>query len=98
MGAGVIAPMALQCADLEELHAISAKNLFPQVTTWIGFHRERVFRNYMRDFVALFAPHWSPRLIEQAATADSQSIADNIAQGIQIPLRNGCTVGLEVAA
>jgi LysR family cys regulon transcriptional activator len=98
MGAGVIAPMALQCDDLDDLVAISAKGLFPRVTTWVGVPRHRVFRRYMQDFVSLFAPHWPVELITQAATAETQEEVDRLAAAVTLPLRNGCTERLAEAA
>jgi len=64
MGVGVIAPMALQCTDLEDLHAACARGLFPTLTTWLGVPRDRAIRGYMLDFIALFAPHWPADSIE----------------------------------
>jgi LysR family cys regulon transcriptional activator len=98
MGVGVIAPMALQCDDLKDLHAVCAKGLFPQVTTWIGIPRDRVLRGYMREFIALFAPHWPQHMIEEAAGAPSQQLVDELAAGVILPVRNGCTEGLSIAA
>lgn len=98
MGAGVIAPMAMQCNELKDLIVVSAKGLFPRVTTWLGVPRDRVFRRYMLDFVSLFAPHWPTELIEQAAAAESQDEVDRLAAGVDLPLRNGCTEGLPQAA
>ena len=98
MGVGVVAPMALQCADLEDLHAIGATGLFPQVTTWLGIRRDRVFRTYMHEFVSLFAPHWPGEMIDQAASAASQEAVDSIAADIKLPVLNGCSKGLSVAA
>ncbi len=94
MGAGVIAPMALQCDEGRKLKALPAKGLFPRVTTWLGVPRDRVFRRYMVDFVALFAPHWPVPLIEQAAAAESQEEVDLLAAEVDLPLRNGCTEGV----
>ena len=98
MGVGVIAPMALLCDDLKDLNASCAKGLFPTVTTWLGFPRDKVLRQYMKDFIALFAPHWPDYLIEQAATAESQEIVDKLADDIDLPTRTGCTKGLAMAA
>lgn len=98
MGAAVIAPMALQCNERQDLKAVSAKGLFPRVTTWLGVPRDRVFRRYMAEFVSLFAPHWPFHLIEQAATAESQEEVDRLAAEIDLPLKNGCTEGLPQAA
>jgi LysR family cys regulon transcriptional activator len=98
MGVGVIAPMALLCDDLDDLTASCAKGLFPTVTTWLGFPRDKVLRQYMQDFIGLFAPHWPDYLIEQAATAESQEIVDKLAGDLDLPTRTGCTKGLPVAA
>lgn len=98
MGVGVIAPMALLCDDLDDLKASCAKGLFPTVTTWLGFPRDKVLRQYMQDFIGLFAPHWPDYLIEQAATAESQEIVDKLADDLDLPTRTGCTKGLPVAA
>ena len=40
MGVGVIASMAFECIDREDLVAIDAQDLFPRVTTWLGFPRD----------------------------------------------------------
>ena len=98
MGVGVIAPMALQCDELKELNAVCAKGLFPRVTTWVGVPRHRVFRRYMQDFIALFAPHWPVELIRDAATAETQEEVVRLSSGVQLPLKNGCTEGLAEAA
>ena len=98
MGAGVIAPMALQCDDLEDLVSISAKGLFPRVTTWVGVPRHRVFRRYMQDFISMFAPHWPLELISQAAAAETQEEVEQLAKNVTLPLRNGCTEKLADAA
>jgi LysR family cys regulon transcriptional activator len=90
MGVGVIASMAFECADREDLVAIDAKDLFPMVTTWLGFARDMVLRGYMVDFVHLFAPHYSPRLIRDVARAQDREHADELLKGIALPLRGGC--------
>ena len=59
-----------------DLVAIDARELFPQVTTWIGFPRDMVLRGYMVDFIHLFAPHYAPRLIRDTARAQSQEEVD----------------------
>jgi len=98
MGVGVIAPMALQCEDLEDLYAANATGLFPRVTTWLGVPRDRALRQYMLDFISLFAPHWPEHAIQQATTAESQEVVDRLAEDIDLPTRTGCSKGLPVAA
>ncbi len=90
MGVGVVASMAFECADREDLVAIDAKGLFPQVTTWLGFPRDMVLRAYMVEFINLFAPHYSPRLIRDAARAPTQEEVDDLVREIPLPLRGGC--------
>ena len=83
MGVGVIASMAFECADREDLVAIDASGLFPRVTTWLGFPRDMVLRGYMVDFIHLFAPHYSTRLIRDAARAQTPAKRSNdLLQGI----------------
>ncbi len=90
MGVGVIASMAYECQDREDLRAIDARGLFPQVTTWLGFPRDMVLRSFMVDFIHLFAPHYSPRLIREAAALPAQEQIDELLSGIVLPERGGC--------
>jgi LysR family cys regulon transcriptional activator len=90
VGVGVIASMAFECADREDLVAIEASQLFPRVTTWLGFPRDMVLRGYMVDFVHLFAPHYSPRLIRDAARAQTQAEVDELLLDIGLPIKGGC--------
>jgi LysR family cys regulon transcriptional activator len=90
MGVGVIASMAFECADREDLVAIDARELFPRVTTWLGFPRDMVLRGYMVDFVHLFAPHYSARQIRDAARAPTQAEVDELLREVPLPLKAGC--------
>lgn len=90
MGAGVIAAMAFECQDQEDLTAIDARDLFPQVTTWLGFPRDMVLRSYMVDFIHLLAPHYSRRLIQDAAELSSQDEVAALLEDIVLPVRGGC--------
>lgn len=85
MGVGVIAPMALQNGDLTDMIAINARDLFPTVTTWLGFPRYRVLRSYMKEFIAMFAPHWPRYLIERAIKAESRAIVDALTETLDLP-------------
>ncbi len=98
MGVGVVAPMAVLCEDLEDLHATCAKGMFPTVTTWIGMPRDRALRRYMIDFIGLFAPYWPREFIELATTANSQEVVDELAKKVDLPTLSGCEKGISVAA
>lgn len=98
MGVGVIASMAYECKDQESLKAIDAKGLFPRVTTWLGFPRDRVLRGYMVDFIHLFAPHYSPRLIRSAAALETQEQVNELLADLSLPVRGGCDQDTAAAA
>lgn len=97
MGVGVIASMAYECKDEEDLKAIDAKGLFPEVTTWLGFPRDRVLRAYMADFIHLFAPHYSLHMIRDAAGFETQKEVDELLKGVPLPVRGGCEDGADFA-
>ncbi len=90
MGVGVIASMAYECQDQQDLKAIDAKNLFPQVTTWLGFPKDIVLRSFMVDFIQLFAPHYSKRLITDIAELETQEEVDALLSDMRLPIRGGC--------
>ncbi len=98
MGVGVIASMAYECQDQEDLKAIEARDLFPQITTWLGFPRDRVLRGYMVDFIHLFAPHYSERLIQEAAALETQERVDELIGDLALPVRGGCEQDTAAAA
>jgi len=97
-GVGVLASMAYECKDQEDLKAIDAKGLFPKVTTWLGFPRDRVLRGYMVDFIHLFAPHYSQRLIREAAGLETQEEVDELVADVPLPVRGGCEQDTAAAA
>ena len=81
-----------------DLKAIDAKSLFPRVTTWLGFPRDRVLRGYMVDFIHLFAPHYSPRLIREVASLETQEQVDELVADSPLPVRGGCEQDTAAAA
>jgi LysR family cys regulon transcriptional activator len=90
LGVGVIAAMAFECQDQEDLVAIDARGLFPEVTTWLGFPRDMVLRGYMVDFIHLLAPHYQPRDIRDAANVANQQEVNELLGDIALPVRGGC--------
>lgn len=90
MGVGVVAPMAWECQDRDDLVALEAAGLFPRVTTWMGFRRDSVLRGYMVDFAELFASHLLPDLTQRAANLESQEEVDALFADMALPLRGGC--------
>jgi len=56
MGVGIVACMAYDSELDDGLVAIDASHLFPSCTTWIGFRRDRLLRDYMTAFLELMVP------------------------------------------
>lgn len=87
LGIGIVASMAVEAHDDADLVNIDASDLFPAHTTWIGFRRGGLLRKYQIDFIQLFAPHLTRRLIERAVNASSKAEVDELTAGLELPLR-----------
>ncbi|HLB83516.1 MAG TPA: HTH-type transcriptional regulator CysB, partial [Steroidobacteraceae bacterium] len=72
LGVGIVASMAIDDSDTD-LVEIDTSDLFPAHVTWIGFRRGGLLRKYQLDFMQLFAPHLTRRVIERAASAPTQA-------------------------
>lgn len=64
LGVGIIANMAFDPEEDDDLVAIDAGHLFARSTTHIGFRRNHFLREFMIRFVETFAPHLTRELIE----------------------------------
>ena len=87
LGIGIVASMAVEARDDADLVHIDTSDLFPAHTTWIGFRRGGLLRKYQLDFIQLFAPHLTRRLIERTANASTQADVDELTAGLELPLR-----------
>ena len=90
MGVGIVASMAADCADKEDLQVIDAEGLFPRSTTWIGYRKNAVLRRYMFEFLQLVAPHVSSQQLDDIRRATSQEDIDALFDASELPLRRGC--------
>ncbi len=98
LGVGIVASMAEDCADQQDLTALDAEGLFPRSTTWIGFRKDIVLRRYMLDFVKLFAPHITNDQLEQTRNVRSQADIDKLFVDAKLPIRGGCSDDMTAAA
>ena len=98
LGVGIVASMAEDCSDGEDLTALDAEGLFPRSTTWIGFRKDVVLRRYMLDFVQLFAPHITTDQLERTRHVRSQSDIDDLFRDARLPVRGGCSDDIIEAA
>jgi LysR family cys regulon transcriptional activator len=87
LGVGIVASMAIEEKEDADLVHIDTSDLFPAHLTWIGFRRGGLLRKYQLDFIQLFAPHLTRRLIERAAGASTQSEVEQLTAGLELPLK-----------
>ncbi len=87
LGVGIVASMAIDPREDDDLVQIDTSELFPAHITWIGFRRGGLLRKYQLDFIQLFAPHLTRRLIERTAKAATQAEVDETVADLELPLR-----------
>lgn len=85
LGVGIVACMAVTEEDEPDLAVIDGSHLFPEHVTWIGVRRGRLLRGYMFDFMRLFAPHLTRRLVEQALRAATADEAAALFESVRLP-------------
>ena len=66
LGIGILAQMAYDPASDSNLRALDASHLFESSTTRIGIPQNAYLRGYVYDFIAMFAPHLSRRIVDSA--------------------------------
>jgi LysR family cys regulon transcriptional activator len=87
LGVGIVADIALDSEEDDDLVSIDASHLFPVHTTWIGFARGGVLRRYMYDFMHWMAPHLTRKLVDRAAASESTEQVAELFSNIQLPVR-----------
>jgi LysR family cys regulon transcriptional activator len=85
-GVGIVASMAVDPREDADLVSIDASHLFPAHRTWAGFHQGALLRGYMYDFLQLFAPHLTRRLVDRASHADTSADVDALFADIELPV------------
>lgn len=86
MGVGIVASMAVDPREDADLVSIDASHLFPAHSTWTGFHQGALLRGYMYDFLQLFAPHLTRRLIDRSANAATPADVDALFAETELPV------------
>jgi LysR family cys regulon transcriptional activator len=77
-GVGIIADAALDVERDQDLVSIDASHLFPAHTTWVGFIRGSILREYMYEFLAMLAPHLNRERIARAHGCQTQAEIDTL--------------------
>jgi len=65
MGIGIVSCMAFDQKRDKDLVAIDTGDLFPRLTTWVGFRRDRFLSDYMYSFLQRVVPGANRTGIEQ---------------------------------
>lgn len=84
-GVGIVASMAVDPREDADLLSIDASHLFPAHRTWAGFHQGALLRGYMYDFLQLFAPHLTRRLIDRASHAETAADVEALFADVELP-------------
>lgn len=87
LGVGIVASVAIEPHNDTDLAVIDAANLFPIHTTWVGFRRGTLLRNFAYDFMQLFGPHLTRRLIDRALEARDTDEQAELFRKISLPIR-----------
>lgn len=56
LGVGILAEMAIQADDLQDLEVLDGAGLLPDCTTWLVLRRDRVLRSYTLGLMERMAP------------------------------------------
>jgi LysR family cys regulon transcriptional activator len=87
LGVGIVASVALEPAHDADLVVLDASHLFPIHTTWVGFRRGTLLRNFAYEFMQLFGPHLSRQLIDRAIEARDGDGQSELFRKIALPIR-----------
>ncbi len=87
LGIGIVATMAYDEQQDQDLVPLSANHLFATSTTMIGCRRGTFLRGFMYDFVELFAPHLTRETIDAAFATHSRGELDSLFDGLSLPVR-----------
>ena len=66
MGIGIVAMMAYDPKRDTHLRAIDASHLFEPSTTRIGIRKNSYLRGYTYEFIEMFAPHLTRKVVDAA--------------------------------
>jgi len=86
MGVGIVASMAHDPVQDDDLVALDASHLFEPSITKIGFRRGSFLRGYMFDFIQMFAPHLSRDLVEETSFRHSRAELEDLFKDIELPV------------
>jgi LysR family cys regulon transcriptional activator len=87
MGVGLVASVAVDPKEDADLTMVDASHLFPIHTTWVGFRRGTLLRNFAYEFLQLFGSHLTRRLVDRAIEARDPESKLTLFSKISLPVR-----------
>lgn len=86
LGVGIIARMAYDPDQDQDLACLDASHLFAFNTTRIGFRQGMFLRGFMYDFIEFFAPHLTRQVVQKMEKAQSDEEIDALLAGFDLPV------------
>lgn len=74
LGIAIVPTLSLDHPEREGIAAIDATGLFPKTFMTICLRQDRHFRNYLTDFIALFAPEWTRKAIQHEISDSGKTV------------------------
>ncbi|MCV6588546.1 MAG: HTH-type transcriptional regulator CysB [Marinobacterium sp.] len=85
LGVGIVATMAYDAQQDDDLVALDCSHLFESSTTRIGFRKGTFLRGYMYDFIELFAPHLDRDRVAQVQACGNRAEIDELFTDLELP-------------
>ena len=83
-GVGIIASMAFNEEEDKDLISIPANHLFDSGTTYMGFRRGTYLRSHLFEFINMFAPHLTKKIVAKACATKSKKDLDKVFESIKL--------------
>jgi LysR family transcriptional regulator, cys regulon transcriptional activator len=87
MGVGIVAHMAYDPEQDQDLVRLDAGHLFAANMTKIGFRRGMFLRCYMYDFIELFATHLTAERVRMIERMESPEKVAALFDSVDLPIR-----------
>ena len=85
LGIGIVADMAHDPNEDEDLVALDARHLFASSVTSIGCRKGTFLRGYMYEFISDFAPHLTRDLVAEAFQLKTRVELDELFSDLELP-------------
>ncbi|KJS10008.1 MAG: CysB family transcriptional regulator [Gammaproteobacteria bacterium BRH_c0] len=85
LGIGIVAHMAYDPVEDDDLVALEANHLFKPSVTSIGFRRGTYLRGFMYDFIVRFAPHLTRDVVDRACSIHNREELEQFFSTMDLP-------------